>query len=111
MTACIVGWSHLPFGKREGDDAESMIVKVAADALADAGLEPQDIDAVFLGHFHRGFEKRDFTASLVFQASDAFHFKPATRVDNPSPTDREATQHGVTQTPPQDRLGSDARTT
>ncbi|MDA0340574.1 MAG: thiolase domain-containing protein, partial [Proteobacteria bacterium] len=46
MTACIVGWSHLPFGKREGDDVESMIVKVAADAVADAGFEPADVDAV-----------------------------------------------------------------
>ena len=32
MTACIVGWSHLPFGKREADDLESMIVEVARGA-------------------------------------------------------------------------------
>lgn len=96
MTACIVGWSHLPFGKREGDDAESMIVKVAADALADAGLEPKDIDAVFLGHFNGGFEKQDFTASLVFQASDDFRFKPATRVENACATGSAAVHQGLT---------------
>ncbi len=82
MTACIVGWSHLPFGKHVEEDVESMIVKVAADALADAGLEPDDIDAVYLGHFNGGFEKQDFTASLVFQTDDRFRFKPATRVEN-----------------------------
>ena len=96
MTACIVGWSHLPFGKREGDDAESMIVKVASDALADAGLEPKDIDAVFLGHFNGGFEKQDFTASLVFQASDDFRFKPATRVENACATGSAAVHQGLT---------------
>lgn len=96
MTACIVGWSHLPFGKREGEDAESMIVKVAADALADAGLEPKDIDAVFLGHFNGGFEKQDFTASLVFQASDDFRFKPATRVENACATGSAAVHQGLT---------------
>ena len=96
MTACIVGWSHLPFGKREGDEAESMIVKVASDALADAGLEPKDIDAVFLGHFNGGFEKQDFTASLVFQASDDFRFKPATRVENACATGSAAVHQGLT---------------
>src|SRR5690606_22900109 len=96
MPPCIGGWSHLPFGKREGDDAESMIVKVAADALADAGLEPKDIDAVFLGHFNGGFEKQDFTASLVFQASDDFRFKPATRVENACATGSAAVHQGLT---------------
>src|ERR1700752_1047394 len=39
MTACIVGWAHSRFGKLE-DDLETLIVKVASDAVADAGLEP-----------------------------------------------------------------------
>ena len=29
MTACIVGWSHLPFGKHEGRNVESLIVEAA----------------------------------------------------------------------------------
>ena len=55
MTACIVGWSHLPFGKHEGRSAESLIVEAAAAAIADAGLEPAEIDEIWLGHFHGGF--------------------------------------------------------
>ena len=39
MTACIVGWSHLKFGKSE-DDVEDMVTKVAIEAIRDAGLEP-----------------------------------------------------------------------
>jgi len=96
MTACIVGWAHLPFGKKEDDDAESMITKVAADALADAGLEPTEIDAIYLGHFNGGFEKQDFTASLVLQADDRLRFTPATRVENACATGSAAVHQGVT---------------
>ena len=95
MTACIVGWAHLPFGKKEDDDAESMIVRVATDALADAGLEPNEIDAIYLGHFNGGFEKQDFTASLVLQADDRFRFTPSTRVENACATGSAAVHQGI----------------
>ena len=95
MTACIVGWAHLPFGKHEGEDAESMVVKVATAAVADAGFEPKDVDAIFLGHFNGGFEKQDFTASLVLQAADDFRFKPATRVENACATGSAAVHQGL----------------
>ena len=35
------------------------------------GSGPEDVDEVVLGHFNAGFSPQDFTASLVFQASDA----------------------------------------
>ncbi len=82
MTSCIVGWSHGKFGKREGEDLETMIVEVATGAIADAGLKPADIDEIYVGHFGGGFVKQDFPASLVLQASDALRFKPSTRVEN-----------------------------
>src|SRR5437660_1695436 len=34
MTACIVGWAHSPFGKLNGETVESLIARVAGDALA-----------------------------------------------------------------------------
>ena len=40
MTACIVGWSHLPFGRRDHDDVESMICSVASEAINDSGFSP-----------------------------------------------------------------------
>ncbi|GEM_PF-6014792 len=49
MTACIVGWSHTKFGKHESEDIESLIVKVATEAIHDAGLAPADIDEIFIG--------------------------------------------------------------
>ena len=36
MTACIVGWSHTPFGKHDAETVESLIVRVTNEALAHA---------------------------------------------------------------------------
>jgi acetyl-CoA C-acetyltransferase len=95
MTVCMVGWSHLPFGKKQDDDVESMIVKVATDAVLDSGFEPRDIDAIYLGHFGGAFSPQGFTASLVLQASNDFRFKPATRVENACATGSAAVHQGI----------------
>ena len=95
MTACITGWSHSNFGKLEGESVESLIVSVVEEALNDAQLDASDVDEIYLGHFNAGFSKQDFTASLVFQASDKFRFKPATRVENACATGSAAVQQGV----------------
>jgi len=95
MTGCIVGWAHTKFGKLEGEDAESLIVKVARDAVADAGIAPADVDAVYVGFFNAGFSRQDFAASLVLQADEAFRFKPVTRVENACATGSAAIHQGL----------------
>src|SRR5262245_26563178 len=95
MTACIVGWAHTPFGKLAGESVESLIVKVAGEALADAGIGPKDVDEIVLGHFNAGFSPQDFTASLVLQASPDFRFKRATRVENACATGSAAVHQGL----------------
>jgi len=95
MTACIVGWAHTPFGKLDGETVESLIVRVATDALADAGLRPGDVDEIVLGHFNAGFSEQDFTAALVLQASPELRFKRATRVENACATGSAAVHQGL----------------
>ena len=95
MTACIVGWAHTPFGKLDAESVESLIVRVANEALEHAGIGPEDVDEVVLGHFNGGFSAQDFTASLVFQASDKFRFKPATRVENACATGSAAVHQAI----------------
>jgi acetyl-CoA C-acetyltransferase len=95
MTACIVGWAHTPFGKLSEDSVESLIVRVAGEALADAGIGPKDVDEIVLGHFNAGFSAQDFTASLVLQASPELRFKRATRVENACATGSAAVQTGL----------------
>ena len=77
MTGCIVGWAHTSFGRLDGETVESLIVRVANGALADAGIEARDVDEIVLGHFNAGFSPQDFTASLVLQASPELRFKRA----------------------------------
>ncbi len=79
---CIVGWAHTPFGKLEEPDVEALIARVAGVAIADAGVEPAEIDAAFVGLFNNGFSRQDFPSSLVAQAVPELRFKPATRYEN-----------------------------
>jgi acetyl-CoA C-acetyltransferase len=95
MSACIVGWAHTPFGKLSGETVESLIVRVANEALADAGIAASDVDEIVLGHFNAGFSAQDFTASLVLQASPDLRFKPATRVENACATGSAAVHQGL----------------
>jgi acetyl-CoA C-acetyltransferase len=96
VTACIVGFAHTPFGRLEGETLESLIVRVAQEALADAGVAAGDVDEIVLGHFNAGFSQQDFTASLVLQASPDLRFKRASRVENACATGSAAVHQGLT---------------
>ena len=78
-----------------GESVESLIVRVATDAIADAGIAPSDVDEIVLGHFNAGFSQQDFTASLVLQASPDLRFKRATRVENACATGSAAVHQGL----------------
>src|SRR5947209_5514097 len=95
MTASIVGWAHTPFGKFDTETVESLVVKVANEALADAGIAAADVDEIVLGHFNAGFSPQDFTASLVLQASPDLRFKRAVRVENACATGSAAVHQGL----------------
>jgi acetyl-CoA C-acetyltransferase len=95
MTASIVGWAHTPFGKFDAETVESLVVRVANEALTDAGISAGDVDEIVLGHFNAGFSPQDFTASLVLQADPQFRFKPATRVENACATGSAAVHQGI----------------
>jgi acetyl-CoA C-acetyltransferase len=95
MTACIGGWAHTPFGRLNDETVESLIVRVAGQALADAGVGPKDVDEIVLGHFNAGFSAQDFTAALVLQASPDLRFKRATRVENACATGSAAVHQGI----------------
>src|SRR6185369_11422967 len=96
MTASIVGWAHTPFGKFDTETVESLVVKVANEALTDAGIAAADVDEIVLGHFNAGFSPQDFTASLILQADDRLRFKRATRVENACATGSAAIHHALT---------------
>jgi acetyl-CoA C-acetyltransferase len=93
--ADIIGWAHTPFGRLEGETVESLVGRVAREAVAHAGLAPEEIDEIVLGHFNGGLTPLTFTSSLVLQADEAFRFTPSTRVENACATGSAAVMQGV----------------
>ncbi|MDX1401870.1 MAG: acetyl-CoA acetyltransferase [Kiloniellales bacterium] len=95
MSACIIGWSHMPFGKHAGADIEDLIGQVALAALNDAGIGAEDVDEIVVGNYGDAFSAQGFPSSLVLQSSDALRFKPATRVENACATGSAAIHYGL----------------
>jgi len=60
MTVCIVGWGHTKFGKLEDQGLEDLLVSAANEAMADAGVAPEDIDAIYVATFNAGMSEQDF---------------------------------------------------
>ena len=92
MSTHIIGWAHTPFGRLHHQDIEQLMAEVTAPAIAHAGLEPEAIDAIFIGTFNNGFQKQDFPSSLVLQVEPRLRFKPATRLENACGTGSAAVQ-------------------
>ena len=82
MKANIVGWSHLPFGRREEPDVESLMRGVTGPALAHAGVEPRDVDGIFVGVMNGGFSKQGFEGALVALSEPALAHVPAMHCEN-----------------------------
>lgn len=81
MDAKIVGWGHTPFGALD-QGIEGLIQAAASEAIEMAGVDPSEIDAIWLGHFNSGLVPDAFASSLVLGMDDRLRFTPATRVEN-----------------------------
>jgi len=77
----IVGSGHTQFGRLQ-ENLEELIVAATREAVADSGIDPNDIDAVFLGHFNSGMVTDGFASSLIHQAYPQLRFKPGMRAEN-----------------------------
>src|ERR1700719_2362892 len=95
MTACIVGWSHGKVGKLDGETSESLIVKAATEAIAHAGIEPRDVDVIYVGNMNGGCVRQECHSSLALQTHPDLRFKPATRVENACATGSAAIHMGL----------------
>ncbi len=94
MSVCIVGWGHTPFGKRDDADVESLVLEAASAALADAGIEPEEVDEIAVGSTGR-LAEQVFPSSLPLQLDDRMRFTPATNVENACATGSAAVHRGM----------------
>ena len=91
----IVGWAHSRFGKFDLLDPEVLVADAVRDALTDARLAAEQVDAVVVGTFNGGFVKQDFPSSLAMNAQPGLRFKPALRVENACATGSAAIYAGM----------------
>ena len=91
----ITGWGHSRFGKLADDTLESLIVQVATDAISTAGIEPGQIDEIYVGQFNSGMMPLAFPSSLALQVSPDLANVPATRVENACASGSAAFQQGT----------------
>ncbi|NUP58491.1 MAG: acetyl-CoA acetyltransferase [Pseudarthrobacter sp.] len=91
----ITGWGHSRFGKLAEDTLESLIVQVATDAISTAGIEPGQIDEIYVGQFNSGMMPLAFPSSLALQVSPDLANVPATRVENACASGSAAFQQGT----------------
>ncbi|GHG52124.1 acetyl-CoA acetyltransferase [Sinomonas cellulolyticus] len=91
----LTGWGHTKFGKLEGETLESLVVAAAGDAIRSSGLEPGQIDEIYVGNYNAGMVPLAFTSSLALQVSDDLANVPATRVENACASGSGAFQQGV----------------
>ena len=79
--AVIAGWSHIPFGKLDDPDTESLMAGVRR-GLDHAGFAAEEVDGIYVGVMNSGFQKQDFQGALVALAHPALAHVPATRLEN-----------------------------
>ena len=91
----LTGWGHSKFGKLPDETLESLIVSVATEAIGNAGIDPGQVDEIYLGQFNSGLVPLGFASSLALQVSDELAGTPATRVENACASGSAAFQQGV----------------
>lgn len=91
----VTGWGHSRFGKLTDETLESLIVQVATEAISNAGIEPGQIDEIYLGQFNSGMMPLAFPSSLALQVSPDLANAAATRVENACASGSAAFQQGT----------------
>ncbi|MEN0001009.1 MAG: acetyl-CoA acetyltransferase [Pseudomonadota bacterium] len=94
MDAAITGWAHTKFGRLDGETVETLIGRIAEEALDHAGIGADQVDAVFVGTYNGGFSNQSFVSTLANLRLSALRHKPATRYENACATGSAAI-HGA----------------
>jgi acetyl-CoA C-acetyltransferase len=80
--ACITGWAHTEFGRREEPDVEALMARVSLAALQHAEVEPEEVDAIYVGVVNGGFSRQVFEGALAARVDARLAAVPATHLEN-----------------------------
>lgn len=78
----IVGTGHTVFGRQPEVPFKELIRTAALEALTDANLAPEEIDAAVLGHYNGGLLDIGFTGPLLVDIFPELRFKPTERLES-----------------------------
>ena len=85
----IVGMGCTRFGEHWDKDTADMLIEASTEAYESAGVQPEDVDAYWLGTFASGL------SGLVFSEAMKTNYKPVTRVENMCATGSEALRNAA----------------
>jgi acetyl-CoA C-acetyltransferase len=96
MGVSIIGTYHSKVGKLEGETIYSLLVQAGKGAIEDAGLEPKDIDAVFVANYSGGgFNKQEHIAPYAVEIDPSLRFKPCIRIENACASGSSAVEQAI----------------
>jgi acetyl-CoA C-acetyltransferase len=85
----IVGMGCTPFGEHWDKGPDDLLVDAATDAYASAGVDPQQVDAYWLGTMGSG------VSGLMLSEALKLPYKPVTRLENMCATGSEAMRNAA----------------
>jgi len=85
----IVGMGCTPFGERWDKSGQDLLIDAAKDAYASAGVEPDAVDAYWLGTMGSG------VSGLMLSEALKLPYKPVTRLENMCATGSEAMRNAA----------------
>lgn len=95
----IVGMGCSRFGERWDAGFADLIIEAAFEAFEDAGVEPKDIEAAWLGSTSRGgtagFGSSVPTTGVAVPMALKLQYKPCSRVENACGTGEDAIRHAA----------------
>ncbi|WP_054814902.1 thiolase domain-containing protein [Nocardia arizonensis] len=91
----IVGVAHTSFGKLPTETVASLVERVTVEALTDAGVEPREVDEVFVAQFNSGLTPFAFPSSLPIGGAEGLWGRPMTRVENACASGSAAVHQGI----------------
>lgn len=83
MGVSVLGTYHSKVGKLKDESIYSLLVKAGKGAIEDSGINPKDIDGIFVANYSGGgFNNQEHIAPYAVEIDEALRFKPCTRVEN-----------------------------
>jgi acetyl-CoA C-acetyltransferase len=80
--AWLTGFGHTRFGRLDGRSLESLLREASAAALADAGVDANEIDLVVVSTYNHGLVAQGFAAGMSGLIDEGLRYKPTFHVES-----------------------------